>query len=74
MKRNPEQMSKNENEKRRSGTSTPKNPQKKQKNDEEEMKAKRQINFKPGSQSTDSSNKSFLPVNIRIVITNPYMT
>lgn len=59
-------MSKNDNEKKRGSTSTPKNPQKKQKNDESEMKAKRQINFKAKDQSSNSpmTDQSQCPVSI----------
>ena len=56
MKRNTDQISRNENEKKRGPTSTPKNPQKKQKNDEGDMKAKRQINFKSKEPQTDCAS------------------
>ena len=64
MKRNTDQMSKNENEKKRGSTSTPKNPQKKQKNDDSEMKAKRQINFKTKDHTSEnaSGDQPQLPV------------
>ena len=66
MKRNTDQMSKNDNEKKRGSTSTPKNPQKKQKNDDAEMKAKRQINFKTKDSLAGNTNKdhSHIPVSI----------
>ena len=53
MKRNTDQISRNDNEKKRGSTSTPKNPQKKQKNDDSDMKAKRQINFKSKEYQTN---------------------
>ena len=64
MKRGTDQMSKNDNEKKRGSTSTPKNPQKKQKNDDTEMKAKRQINFKSKDQAAENStsDKTQTPV------------
>ena len=64
MKRSTDQMSKNDNEKKRGSTSTPKNPQKKQKNDDTDMKAKRQINFKSKEHATELSTgeKSQTPV------------
>ena len=65
MKRNTDQISKGDpHEKKRNSTSTPRNPLKKQKNDEDEMKAKRQINFKPAEAKadTDANERANMPV------------
>lgn len=65
MKRNTDQISKGDpQEKKRNNTSTPRNPQKKPKNDEEEMKAKRQINFKSAENKNeaDANEKAQFPV------------
>ena len=62
MKRNTDLISKNDLEKKRSNTSTPKNPSKKLKNDDADMKAKRQIDFKSKDQDESSNNKTQAPV------------
>ena len=67
MKRNTDQISKGDpNEKKRNSTSTPRNPLKKQKNDEDEMKAKRQINFKSADNRSDAdaNERANMPVRI----------
>ena len=56
MKRTTDQSAKNDGTKKNS--STPKNPQKKHKIDDSDVKAKRQIDFKKADKKNDSSNSS----------------
>ena len=56
MKRTTDQIAKNDGNKKNS--STPKNPQKKHKSDDSEVKAKRQIDFKQVDKKNDSSISS----------------
>ena len=56
MKRTTDQIARNDGTKKNS--STPKNPQKKHKSDDSEVKAKRQIDFKQVDKKNDSSMSS----------------
>ena len=56
MKRTTDQIAKGDGNKKNS--STPKNPQKKHKGDDSEVKAKRQIDFKQADKKNDTSTSS----------------